>query len=215
MRRFSKGFNINFGYTWTRSKVADYYKDEFDPLPSWELSNDTRPHRIMATGIYQLPFGKGRTWAQSGPLNYLLGGFQIAVTYEYQPGPLIDWGNLFYYGNLSDIALDHPSIDQWFNINNFERTSSKMPAAYHRRVFPTRIEEVRADNLDQWNANIQRDFKLREGLSLQLRMDALNVLNATQFAGPNVSPASTDFGKVSSQTNSTKRFLQLQARIRF
>jgi hypothetical protein len=215
MRRFSKGLNLNFGYTWSRSKVADYYKDEFDPLPSWELSNDTRPHRIVATGIYQLPFGKGRTWAQSGPLNYLLGGFQIAVTYEYQPGPLIDWGNLFYYGNQSDIALDHSSIERWFNTDNFERTSSKMPAAYHRRIFPTRIEGVRTDNLDQWNANIQRDFKLREGLTLQLRMDALNVLNATQFAGPNVSPASTDFGKVSSQTNTTKRFLQLQARIRF
>jgi hypothetical protein len=28
----------------------------------------------------------------------------IAITYEYQPGGLLDWGNVFYYGNdISDI----------------------------------------------------------------------------------------------------------------
>ena len=214
-RRFSKGFNMNVGYTWTRSEVADFFYNEFDSQPSYRLSNNVRPHRLVATGIYQLPFGKGRPFAQSGIWNHLFGGFQIAATYEYQPGPLLEWGNLFFYGNTADISKVDSNIDRWFNTDNFERTSSKTPAAFHRRVFPSRIEGVRADNLDQWNANIQRDFKIKEGLILQLRMDALNLLNATQFAGPNVNPTSTDFGRVTSQTNTTKRFLQLQARIRF
>ncbi len=214
-RRFSKGFNMNLGYTWSRSEIADFFYNEFDTTPSYRLSNSMRPHRLVATGIYQLPFGKGRPFAQSGLWNYIFGGFQIAATYEYQPGPLIDFGNLFFYGKPEEIALSNPSIEKWFDTTNFEKSSTKIPAAFHRRVFPTRIEGVRADNLDQWNANIQRDFKLKEGLVLQIRMDALNVLNATQFASPNVTTTSTDFGRVTSQTNTTKRFLQLQARIRF
>jgi hypothetical protein len=214
-RRFSKGFSLNFGYTKMRARAADFFYNEFDPLPTWRESNDARPHRIIATGIYQFPFGKGRTFAKSGILSYLIGGFQVAATYEWQPGALLDWGNLFYYGKLEDIKKGPHTIGEWFNTAGFERTASKMPAAYQARVFPTRVEGVRGDMLNQWNMNAQREFRIKEGVTLQLRMDALNLGNRTQFANPNLDPSSTNFGRVTSQSAATKRFIDVQARFRF
>jgi hypothetical protein len=214
-RRFSKGFNLNLGYTRLKAREADFFNDEFDALPTWRESGDGRPHRLVASGIYELPFGKGRPFAPSGLWSHVLGGFQIAATYEYQPGPLIGWSNVFYHGELEDIATGVRTLDRWFNTDGFERVSAKGPAAFHRRVFPTRIEGLRADFANQWNTNLQRDFRLKEGLMLQLRVDAINLQNRTQFQAPSTTPTSTDFGRVTAQTNTRNRFIQVQGRLRF
>jgi hypothetical protein len=214
-RRFAKGFNLGASYTRLSTRAADFYANEFDAAPTWRESNDGRPHRFTASGIYELPFGKGRRFLTGGLLNHILGGFQAAATYELQPGPLLDWGNLFYYGKLEDIDTGTRALDRWFNTDNFERNSTKTPAAYHRRVFPTRVDGLRADMTNQWNVNLQRGFKIRERLSFEIRVDALNIQNRTQFAGPNVGPTSTDFARTTSQTNTRNRFLQLQGRLRF
>lgn len=215
-KRFSKGFNLNFAYTRLSDRDATSFYNEFDSAPFWVESNEGRPHRVTATGIYEFPFGKGRRYLSSGPLSWIVGGFQTAATFEYQPGPLLDWGsNIFYYGKLEEIGTGTRTLDRWFNTDNFERVSARGPAAYHRRVFPTRVEGVRADGLNQWNVNLQRDFRITERIRFQVRMDALNLQNRTQFAAPNTNPYSTDFGRVTAQTNTRNRFLQLQGRLRF
>ena len=91
----------------------------------------------------------------------------------------------------------------------------KGPAAYHQRVFPLRIEGLRADGLNRWDANLQRDFCLKETVTLQVRLDVLNVMNHSQFAAPVTDPYSTNFGRITAITINTMRVPQLQARIRF
>ncbi len=216
-RRFSKGLSMNVGYTRLKARERDYYANEFDPLPSWQESNDGRPHRFLATSIIELPFGRGRALLAGGPLSWIAGGWQLSVTYEFQPGGLLGWGStVFYYGqSLEDIRQGERTLERWFNTGNFERNSAKTATSYHRRVFPTRLEGLRADMLNQWNTNIQREFKIKERLSFQLRMDAINVMNRAQMSGPSTSPTSTDFGRVTSQSSATNRWIQIQGRIRF
>jgi outer membrane receptor protein involved in Fe transport len=214
-KRFSRGFNFSFGYTRLWLREADFFFNEFDAAPSWQTSNDGRPHRVVATGIWELPFGRGRYLARHGIANALLGGFQMALTWEYQPGALLNWGNLFYSGNVDQIAVASPTLDRWFNTDNFERNSAKVPAAFQARVFPTRVDDVRQDSTNYWSGNIAREFRIRETIRLQLRLDALNMFNRSNFAAPNVNPVSTLFGKVTAVTPTNKRWLQIQARIRF
>jgi hypothetical protein len=217
-KRFSKGWNFNFGYTGMILREADFFFNEFDTARTERASNDGRPHRITATGIYELPFGKGRQFlAKSGrALNYLVGGWQLAATYEYQPGPLVDFGNLFYYGNdLNAIAGGDRSFDRWFNTDNFEKTAALGPAAFHRRVFPTRIDGLRRDMTNQWNANVSKNLALAERVNMQLRLDAINLANRSQMNAPNADPYSTLFGRITSQTAATNRWIQVQARITF
>jgi hypothetical protein len=217
-KRFAQGWNLNVSYTAMRLRDKDIFLNEFDAERFERMSNDGRPHRFTATGIYALPVGKGRKFLGNASrlVDAIAGGWQFSATYEWQPGPLLNWGNLFYYGNdVNDIKKVERTWDKWFNTDGFERVQARGPAAYHTRVFPTRIGGMRADMTNQWNANAAKNFRLAEAASLQLRLDALNVQNRSQMAGPNVDPFNTNFGRIVSQTSAVNRWLQVQARIQF
>lgn len=51
-------------------------------------STSIPPHHFTLNGIYDLPFGKGKYFARnaSTPLNYLIGGWQIATIYVWNSG---------------------------------------------------------------------------------------------------------------------------------
>ncbi|MBM3785154.1 MAG: carboxypeptidase regulatory-like domain-containing protein [Acidobacteria bacterium] len=220
-RRYARGFNLNASYTRMFQSNRTIIENEFNPDPTiWWPSDTARPHRFTATGIYELPFGRGRSFATEGILNHILGGFQIAATYEFQNGPLLGWGNLFYNGDINgfeDAARSGTkSLDRWFNTNlNLVNAAAAQPAAFHVRVFPRFFEGLRADGLNQWNANLLRDFKIAERVRLQIRADVINLQNRSQMTAPDTNPVSTNFGRVLSQTSSLNRYYQVQARLQF
>ncbi len=214
-RRFAHGFNLYAAYTKLRDDEADYYYNEFDPEPSWRASNDSRPNRLVVTSVFEPPFGKGKPLASRGVPAAVLGGFQLGITYEFQSGALLDFGNLFFYGDVKNIPLENKTFSRWFNTADFERNSSKAPASYHKRVFPTRVDGVRADTTNHWNASVQREVRIWETLGVQFRVDFLNLLNRTQMAAPVTNPLATNFAECTTQAWTTKRFLQFQVRVSF
>ena len=214
-RRFSKGFNLHLSYTRLNDRDATTFLNPFETQPTWLESNNGRPHRFTGSAILELPFGKGHALAHGRVGNLLFGGFQIAATYEWQPGPLIQFPSLFYSGNLSDINTGDRTLSQWFNTANFQTNPQQVPDAFHVRAFPTQVPGLRSDSTNQWNANVQREFKIRERMRLQLRMEALNLCNHPQFAAPVTNPTASNFGAVAATTAATNRFLQIQGRIRF
>jgi hypothetical protein len=220
-RRLSKGLHLTANYTYSNAAAYTTIINEYDPMPrQWTPTNIPLPNRVNVTGIYELPFGPRRTFVKSGILSHVIGNWQVALTYDFQQGPFLSWSNDFYYGDLNTIgrtlAQGTKTFNQWFNTSApFERNSANGPAAYQARVFPVDITSVRADGLNQWNANLRRDFRLREGMIFEVRMDALNLLNRSQFAAPDNNPFNTTFGVVSSTTATLNRFYQLQGRIRF
>ena len=74
---------------------------------------------------------------------------------------------------------------------------------------------MRQDGLNQFNANLRRDFRIKERATFEVRLDALNLLNRSQFAAPDTNPFNTTFGKVTATTATLNRFYQIQGRIRF
>jgi hypothetical protein len=220
-RRFARGFTLNASYTRMLQENRTLLENQFETEPTvWYPSDTARPHRITASGIYELPFGKGRAFFQKGILNHVLGGWQVAATYEFQPGPLLPWPNLFYNGDLStfekDVRSGAKSWDQWFDTSlPFEKEATKQPAAFQARVFPFFFNGTRADGLSQWNANLLRRFHITERVRLELRGDFINLQNRSQMNPPVLIPESKDFGRITSQTASLNRFIQVQARLQF
>jgi hypothetical protein len=117
--------------------------------------------------------------------------------------------------SYDDIALPASERDRtrWFDTDNFERSSARQPDSFHRRVFPNRID-VRADDMNQLDLCLQRQFVLAGRTRFQARLDAINALNRVQWDRPNTDPTSSNFGVVTQQWN-TPRWLQLQGRITF
>ena len=172
----------------------------------------------MGTAIFEFPFGKGKRFGANlhRAVDLFIGGWQTAWTYEYQPGPLIDWGNVFYYGNdISDILNVNRTWDTWFNTANFEKSTAKTPNGSNRRVFPTRVPDLRSDKTSQWNANMAKNFRFKERYNFQMRLNVLNLQNRSQMNGPNTDPTSTNFGRITSQSAATNRWIDVQARIQF
>ena len=104
-------------------------------------------------------------------------------------------------------------LDHWFNTAGFERNASKGPAAFHKRVFPEYIDGLRSDMTNQWNVNAQREFKITERMALQVRFDAINLQNRSQFDVPNQNAYSTDFGRITQQSAALNRLLQIHGRL--
>ena len=167
-RRLSRGLSLSANYTYSDASNWTSIINEFDSAPrQWTPTNSPLPHRFNATGIYELPFGHDRTFLQQGILSHVVGNWQVALTYDFQQGPLLSWGNYFYYGDLnaigSTLTEGAKTLDRWFNTAApFEKSSAAQPAAYQARVFPVDITSVRADGLNQWSGNVRRDFRLRE-----------------------------------------------------
>ncbi len=218
-KRFAKGFTMNFGYTAMKTTESNFYFNEFDALPGTRTSNTGRPHRVVGSAVFEFPFGRGKRFGAGAnrAVDLLIGGWQTAATYEFTLGPLLDWGSdVFYYGSdIADINKVNRTFDTWFNTANFEINPNRGPNSYHRRVFPVRVPDLRADRTSQWNANMAKNIPITERTNLQLRLDVLNVQNRSQMQGPVTNPYNTNFGKVIAQTQGVNRWLQVQARLTF
>jgi hypothetical protein len=194
--------------------------EEYDREPTlWQGSNDARPWRLAGVASYELPFGRGRQLLKDGGvLAAFASNWQVSGTWEYQPGALLDWGaqNIFFTGNLDDIALDDPTREEWFNTDaGFERDPAKVPAAFQQRAFPFRIDGVRGMPLTFTNISIQRNFGAGNGRTWQLRMDAQNVFNRQQWQAPNQNPTNTLFGQVTNVAGNQMRFFTFGVRTTF
>ena len=180
-------------------------------------TQNARPHRVTLNGVYELPFGPGKPFLENGGfLSKILGGWQTGQTFEWQPGPLLQFANIFYYGDVDSIALSDPTLDEWFDVDaGFERNSTRVPADFQERLFPLRVDGLRADQTLLLNSSISRTFPLKGRSRLQVRLDAANLLNRQQFANPQLNPVNTDFGRVTANANTEPRFLILMSKVTF
>ena len=121
----------------------------------------------------------------------------------------MDWGgqNIFFNGELEDIPVENPTRERWFNTDaGFERLASTVPAAFQKRGFPFRLDDVRTMPLTFVNLSIQRSFGIGSGRQRQFRVDAQNLFNRQQWTGPNTNPQSTQFGQVTNVALNQMRF---------
>jgi hypothetical protein len=226
-RRYSAGLSANVAFA-ARRLTENRTVEAYDREPTlWQTSQAARPWRLSGGAVYELPFGPSKPHLTSGIAAKILGGWQTAATMEYQPGALLDWGNLFFNGDLGDIAKKNPEIalqrdgtidltKTWFNIDaGFEKATALQPAAFQKRGFPFRIDGVRGPSMFLVNANIVRNLELPGKHRLQVRMDVQNLFDAVQWGNPNLDPTSTNFGRITTATNSIMRFFTFVARYSF
>lgn len=107
-KRFSRGYTILA--TYARSKYLERLTrlNPTDEDYEKRLNEFDSPNRLAVSGIWELPFGRGRAMGSnwSGITQFLLGGFQFQGIYQYQTGFPLTLGNVYYNGNLSDLKVN-------------------------------------------------------------------------------------------------------------
>jgi hypothetical protein len=201
-RRFAHGFLVQGNYTWSRTMQAVSYLNATDSIPEHMLSNLDRPHRINISGVWELPIGKGKALLRGTPgwLDHFVGGWQAQAIFTWQSGPPLAFGNVIFtcssYNQLQ-VPAGQRSIKQWFNTGCFQRASN-LQLANNIVTFPAAIGQVRSPGINIWDLSAFKNFRIREGLKVQLRGEAEGALNHPNFSTPNVNPVNTLFGTISS-----------------
>ncbi len=167
--------------------------------------------------VYRLPFGKNRKFGASwnGVLDAIAGGWELntintansglPVNIVYTPSSALDsTGRLAEYrGGASQRPnlVGDPSrpsgvnmIDQYWNKAAFALPTADAPFGNLGR------NAFQGPNFWQWDLGVNKRFPipLRENMSLQFRSEFFNILNHTNYGGPNSDITSTAFGTIRS-----------------
>jgi hypothetical protein len=216
-KRFSAGFLSSVSYTLSKLMEARSYRNAGDPMPEKVISDQDRPQRIVITGIYELPVGRGKpfggTWKGFG--SGVISGWQISGIYQGQSGPPLGFGNALFFGNLNDIPIPNSqrTVNRWFNTAGFERNTS-LQLSQNNQTLSTRFSGIRGDGANNLDLSLLKNTSIREGLQLQFRIDSINALNHAQFLSPNTTPTSSAFGQVTG-TWASPRTVLLAAKLIF
>ena len=230
--------NLGFALSYTLSRQEDTVPERFgsrgssvidpnDLSKSKAVAEDDRTHVITGHFIWQLPFGKGRRWANTGWIADVIGQWQISGIGTFSTGrPLVitsiaasngvSTGLGAYAKLLGDPKLSEgqQTLDHWFNS---EKDPAKGAAFAQpdpftfgtgRRTYPE-VRGPRVQKLDLMLSRVQPIGRTR----LELRIDAQNVFNTPQFGEPVSSFTSADFGRIT--TGGGERRLQIGFRLWF
>ncbi len=216
-KRFSRGYTLQAGYTWSKAMEAVQLLNASDLHPHHAVSSLDRPQHLGVSGIYELPVGRGRPFLSGLPgwLEQFADGWSVQAIYQAQSGPPIGFGNILFYGALDQIVLPRSErrVEQWFNTAaGFERDSRKQLGSNIRR-FPLRLTGLRADGYNTWDLSAYKEFRIREWLRFQVRAEAQDALNHAMFSAPNTDPTNTLFGQVNSSVWGEQRRIALGGKL--
>ncbi len=202
-KRFSKGFTTQTSYTWSKNMQATEMMNDQDPTPYEVVSDLDRTHRLTSSGIFELPFGKGRHFGTNWNkwVDGIAGGWQLTGAFQYQSGGPLGFGNSIFNGDLKNVLLpkDQRSVDQWFNVNaGFERNNALQLASNLRR-FPIRFNGIRGPIQSRIDGGLIKNFVITERWKLQFRAETFNAANYSNLANPNTTPTSGAFGTITGQ----------------
>lgn len=196
-KRFSQGLSFLTNYTWAHAIDVGAYQDprhqnmrDLD-ADRGRSSNDVR-HRFVFSGIYELPFGRGKRYGSnaSGALNQLVGGWQITGTGIYQSGfPYHPSGGAGRPDRICD--GDTPpgghKVEMWFDPSCFPLPST-VPDPVRGGVFipfgSAGSFILTGPPIANVDLSVFKSFSLGEERRVEFRAEFFNAINHPQFRNP-------------------------------
>lgn len=212
-RRFSAGFSAMANYQFSKLIESRSRLNDADPILEKRIASEDRPHRLVISSSYDLPFGKGK--ALAGNINrwanLAIGGWTINGIYTLQPGTPLAWGNVIYLGGELNLQPHNP--DGAFDTTRFNRVANQQ-LDWNRRTFPTRFSDLRQDGVNQLDFSIIKAFSITEKVAMTYRCEFFNSTNRPIFSAPQLGPTATNFGLITNQANQPRR-IQMALRLVF
>jgi len=224
-KRFANGLQFGVAYTW--SKVLSVQDDQggfviaADVRRNYGPTSFDRNQMFVVNHIYELPFGPGKKYFQSGAGKWLIGGWQLngilrAVSgspfnITADAGPCNCPGN----GQFADVVGPFKKLGGVGPGQRFFDTTAFAAPAPNRFGNATR-NLGRGPNLANYDFSIFRNFDLREGWRLEFRTEFYNLTNSPQFANPVGNANAGNFGQITGTiANTGEREVQFALRLRF
>jgi hypothetical protein len=245
--RMARGLSYQANYAWTHN-ISDAQGDApsafqgetrygLADLNRFDISANrgnvvgTRRQRLLVTGTYELPFGKGRQWLNSSPVvGGILGGWNVNTITVLQTGPYLtptdsvtnDQTNTDPEADGSIVRPDrvgnpipaHRMASNYFNFNAFAHTP--LDAG---RIGNAGVGSLEAPGTIAVAAGLSKIIAVRESWRLRFESTFTNVLNHTNYAPPptNISNQASFGVLTAAQTaeNAGNRTGQIALRLEF
>jgi hypothetical protein len=225
-KRFSKGLTLLGSFTWSKaigdtcgvSATGDTTDCGFQDIRNLRaersVDNSDIPRRFALSGMYELPFGKGRSFGSNMPgvLNAVFGGWSVGsilVMADGRPYNVISQGNNANTGtnvvvNRPNVVGDPFAVDrtlqQDFNVKAFVNNAQYALGNAGRNI-------LRQRGSFNWDFSTHKEWRLKERLRMQFRFEAFHFTNTPRFGQAGASLASATFGQITSAD--TPRNLQM------
>jgi hypothetical protein len=184
-------------------------------------------HKVSGTYLYELPFGKDKSWVTSGAASHILEGFSVSGSFTFATGTPLSpsyqaaessvacgtAGSLRPDRTGVSVAAGAGSLLEWFN-----------PAAYRAPVaanssYPCAVfgnasrNSIAGPGTVQNNMSLAKTMQMGDTRSMEIRATLNNVFNTVQYSGVDTNMASPTAGQVTSA--GSMRAFQFTAKFRF
>jgi Carboxypeptidase regulatory-like domain/TonB dependent receptor len=166
----------------------------------------TRRHRMLLTGVYQLPFGRGRAWMNDGGVkDGFLGGWDLTTVTLLERGPWLtpsisgsaDQSNTNVANRgvtlrpdvVSENFYAGQSRAHYFNLSAFTPTPGGAG-----RFGNAGVGILQGPGTATVSLGVAKQFRVTERLHARFESTFTNVLNHTNFAPPVTAIDSSTFG---------------------
>src|SRR5579864_367627 len=214
------------GLTWLGGSLNNVLPNPWNHRAERSLSQFDISQVLQFSYIYELPIGRGKKLGSNmNPvLNAIIGGWQTNGIWRFDTGqPIIpvlcscDNTAIPTFGSQRPDQLAPLKRAPGLNLNQYFANPDALavPAPYTFGTAPKVLSNVRAPGTRTGALSLFKEFSLaslREGTRLEFRAEAFNALNHPQFAAPNSTVDSGDFGKITQQANSPRQ-LQLALKL--
>ncbi|MGH9660635.1 MAG: hypothetical protein ACRD96_18945, partial [Bryobacteraceae bacterium] len=231
-KRYSHSMTVSVGYTFSKSIASTGDSNTwvvgpsnalYDPKYNRSHEANDLPHRLVISHVLDLPFGKGKRWAQSGVAHWIVGGWQwngIAVLQNGRPILITAPDNTqlldFAYTNgradrlKSGVLSGGSTVDKWL-----DTTSFRAAAPFTVPTDSLSQPDLRGPGRKSFDMSIFKNTYFRERFNAQFRAEFFNLTNSPFFEARNQTTDVTnaDFGRILS--GSQPRNIQFGLRLVF
>jgi hypothetical protein len=233
-RRFSGASQLNVAYTWSKN-LTNSQADSSSPMNSYDINLDygraslDRRQVFSSNFVYELPFFSKQTdllgkflggWQASGIVTLTTGLPLTATSASYDPAGIgfLGTSNSGPRPNqIGDPNANAPHTQQqWFNTSAFEGvpacTTTLCPAVANTVATGGR-GSINGPPTRRFDFTMTKTVRWGETTRLQLRLEAFNVFNITNFRAIAVNRTLATFGNVT--TTRDPRTLQMGVKFYF
>ncbi|HZL56986.1 MAG TPA: carboxypeptidase-like regulatory domain-containing protein [Bryobacteraceae bacterium] len=203
-------------YTHGKQMQADHRTDNWnlaEPL-DYEIDDGTKINSFAFSGIYDLPFGKGRAYLNGGNrlVNRLVGDWRADYILTYYSGfPIGIPGS--YNFNCGPWNAPSQNENQWFN-NNVASCYTLRPTNT-LNPYQDRFSTIFRQAVPQLNAAVEKTIHVTERYRFSLRLEGFNVTNKAIRNPPDTTVTDVQFGQLGKNQYNFPRTLQIGGKFYF
>ncbi|HYP53509.1 MAG TPA: hypothetical protein VEQ42_08210, partial [Pyrinomonadaceae bacterium] len=210
--RFASGVSLTAAYTFSKNMTdatndrdaVDFPQNPRDYRPEYAEARTSRPHVFAASYVYELPWFKRDANAFK---RAILGGWQFAGITDIQSGQPVARVGLAAAQPQTGLTGFYPNVISDPNGGLAgTRDAAGLPLIFDPNAFaapahgtfgnaPRAVARLFGRNQTNFTLTKNIYFNSEEGVRLQLRAEAFNVFNNTQFTGVGTTFGATTFGR--------------------